>query len=186
MDTRDAQTREDLEVIAAETERAVVVIRNLRSFVQRGRSEPQPCDLNQAVRLVAATRRYELRARSIEPSLDLPSGLSPVMAVHEDLLHLILELLLDAEDALLRAVSAANVAAAGESRFSGMALELATAGAGPSVTIAATHAGGNLEIGPNGRRDTCAAMARELGGSLSNEQLPNGRMRTTVLLPAAV
>ena len=42
MDAKDTQTREDSEVIAAETERAVVVIRNLRSFVQRGGQSRSP------------------------------------------------------------------------------------------------------------------------------------------------
>ena len=186
MDARDAQTREDLEVMTAETERAVVVIRNLRSFVQRGRSGPQPCDLNAAVRLVAATRGYELRARGIEPVIDLPTGLSPVEAVHEDLLHLILQLVLDAEDVLQRPVGAGGGAAADDDLPSGLTLELATAAAGRSVIIASTHARGSLDTGSNGHGAVCAAMARQLGGSYSTEQLPNGRVRTTVLLPAAV
>lgn len=186
MDAAGAQTREDLEVIAAETERAVVVIRNLHSFVQLGGSEPQPCDLNQAVRLVAATRGYELRARGIEPLLELPNGLAPVLAAHDRLLHLILQLVLDAEDVLLGAVSAVNSATAEAPGRSGLTLELATAAAGPAVIIAATHDCGSGETKSGGRTDICAAMARELGGSLSTEQLPNARVRTTVLLPAAV
>jgi two-component system NtrC family sensor kinase len=183
MDADDAQTREDLEVIAAETERAVVVIRNLRSFVQRGETEPQPCDLNTAVRLVTATRGYELRARSIELALELPGDLPPVVTVHEDLLHLILQLILDAEDALL---GAAGGTIADDSQPTAMTLELATAAAGPSLVIAATYDGARLMTGTGGRGDVCAAMARELGGSHATKQLPDGRVRTTVLLPAAV
>ena len=74
------------------------------------------------------------------------------MAAHEDLLHLILQLVLDAEDVLLGPVSAAYGATTDDDRRSGMSLELATASAGPAVIVSATHAAGAGNPGSAGAR----------------------------------
>jgi signal transduction histidine kinase len=185
MDADDPQTKEDLEVIAKETERAVVVVRNLRSFVQRGTPESQPCDLNEAVSLVCSARGYELRARGIEPVLDLASGIPMVSAVHEDLLHVVLQLILHAEDALLGAHSANNGAAGGDLRMAGRTLELATLAYGSDAVLTSTHADDFARAGNSVRMEICSAMARRLGGSIQADRLPDGRIRTTMSLPGA-
>jgi nitrogen fixation/metabolism regulation signal transduction histidine kinase len=185
MDADDAQTREDLEVISKETERAVMIVRNLRSFVGRGEPEQQPCDLNEAVSLVTTARGYELRARGIEPVLSLGSGLPAVLAAHEDLLHLVLRLVLDAEDSLHGRHSAADGAAAGDQYPSGVLLQLATFATGTDAVLASTYDAGRDQVWSEECAKICGAMARSLGGSRSVERLPDGRVRTVITLPGA-
>jgi nitrogen-specific signal transduction histidine kinase len=183
MDTDDPQAREDLEIMIAETERAIVIVRNLRAFVPRGAPERQPCDLNQAVSLVSLTRGYELRARGIESELTLGSGLPPVTAAYDDLLHLVLQLILDAEDSLLGPHSAVNGAATEDVRPGGVVLHLATSAIGADAVLTATHECRHLRAPAGRSADIGRAMARMLGGTLSVDRLPDGRVRTTVVLP---
>jgi PAS domain S-box-containing protein len=97
---RRDQPRHDLEQIQAEAQRAGTIVRNLLTFVHRSASERTAADLNDIVRRTVALRRYELAMANIDVNERYANEL-PVVAVNrEEIQQVILNLLLNAEQAM--------------------------------------------------------------------------------------
>jgi two-component system NtrC family sensor kinase len=94
--------RRDLELVRREAARAGQIVRNLLSFVRRGETSREPADLNQIVRATTDLREYHLRQWNIGLALRCAPGTLPVLVNRDEIQRVVLNLLLNAEQAISR------------------------------------------------------------------------------------
>ncbi|HQZ38575.1 MAG TPA: ATP-binding protein [Vicinamibacterales bacterium] len=97
----DEQTRRGLAVILGESERAARIVRNLLTFARKRQSTRSLVDVNQVVRETLALRAYEQRVSNIQRIDALASGLPPVFADGHQIKQILLNLVINAEQAML-------------------------------------------------------------------------------------
>ncbi|MDP2319292.1 MAG: response regulator [Acidobacteriota bacterium] len=99
----DDKTRQGLEVILAESERAARIVRNLLTFARKRQTTRAMVDLNQVVRETLALRAYEQKVNNIQLVEALASGLPDVFADGHQIKQVLLNLLINAEQACIGA-----------------------------------------------------------------------------------
>jgi len=99
----DGPTKRGLEVILHEAERAARIVRNLLTFARKRHSTRTMVDMNQVVRETLAMRAYEQRVTNIRVIDALAAGLPPVFADAYQLQQVLLNLIMNAEQAMLAA-----------------------------------------------------------------------------------
>jgi signal transduction histidine kinase/FixJ family two-component response regulator len=99
--TRPRDRMAHAEQIYREAERAGRIVQNLLLFARKARAVRKPVDLNEVIERTLALRAYELRLENIEVELDLESGLPAAMGDSDQLQQVILNLLVNAEQAIL-------------------------------------------------------------------------------------
>ncbi len=99
----DEQTRRGLETILSESERAAKIVRNLLMFARKRHTTRAMVDLNQVVRETLALRSYEQRLNNIVVLDALPSGLPQVFADPHQVQQVLLNLIINAEQAMVGA-----------------------------------------------------------------------------------
>ena len=99
----DAATKRGLDVILHEAERAARIVRNLLTFARRRHTTRTFVDINQVVRETLAMRAYEQRVTNIRVIDALAAGLPPVFADAHQLQQVLINLTLNAEQAMLAA-----------------------------------------------------------------------------------
>ncbi len=92
-----------LDVILSESERAARIVRNLLTFARKRQSTRALVDLNEIVRETLGLRAYEQRITNISVISALASGLPPVFADAHQIKQVLLNLLMNAEQAMLGA-----------------------------------------------------------------------------------
>ena len=97
----DEDVRSGIEVILGEAERAARIVRNLLTFARKRRSTRTMIDLNQIVSDTLTRRAYEQVPVRITVDTALAAGLPPVFADAHQLTQVLLNLLTNAEQAML-------------------------------------------------------------------------------------
>jgi signal transduction histidine kinase len=99
----DDQTRRGLETILSESERAAKIVRNLLTFARKRHTTRAMVDVNQVVRETLTLRAYEQRLSNINVIEALPAGLPLVFADPHQFQQVLLNLIINAEQAMLGA-----------------------------------------------------------------------------------
>ena len=92
-----------VETILSESERAAKIVRNLLTFARKRHTTRAVIDLNQVVRETLALRSYEQRVSNITTIDALASGLPQVFADPHHVKQVLLNLIINAEQAMLAA-----------------------------------------------------------------------------------
>ncbi|HVH26975.1 MAG TPA: ATP-binding protein [Vicinamibacterales bacterium] len=95
--------RRGLETILSESERAARIVRNLLTFARKRQTTRAMVDLNQVVRETLALRAYEQRVSNITVIDALAAGLPQVFADGYQIQQVLLNLIINAEQAMLSA-----------------------------------------------------------------------------------
>jgi PAS domain S-box-containing protein len=95
-----AEPRRDLEQVRSEAIRAGKIVRNLLSFVRRSSSERTITDVNEIVKSTLSLRAYEFGSSNIQLVESYGQGLSSVVVNPEEIQQVILNLILNAEQAM--------------------------------------------------------------------------------------
>ena len=99
----DDQTRRGLDTILGEAERAAKIVRNLLTFARKRHTTRAMVDLNQVVRETLALRSYEQRVSNITIIEALAAGLPHVFADPHQVQQVLLNLIINAEQAMIAA-----------------------------------------------------------------------------------
>jgi two-component system NtrC family sensor kinase len=91
----------DLTLVRKEAARAGQIVRNLLAFVRRGSPDRKLIDLNDVVRAMAELREFHLVQRGVTLALDLAPTRLLILANRDELQQIIINILLNAEHALL-------------------------------------------------------------------------------------
>ncbi|MGH9787519.1 MAG: two-component system sensor histidine kinase NtrB, partial [Candidatus Acidiferrales bacterium] len=184
-----AEYAEKAERLRQEAERAGRIVSNLLLFARGGKAEKQLVRVEDALERSLSLRAYELKVENIEVVRDLPADLPPVQADLHQLEQVFLNILLNAEQAILSARDrgAITVRAAAEGgrlrlRFSndgpGIAPDLLPHIFDPFVTTKPAAEGTGLGL------YISRTIVREHGGEIQAESGPAGGATFIVELPA--
>lgn len=99
----DEETKRGLETILRESERAARIVRNLLTFARKRQSTRALVDLNHVIRETLALRSYEQRITNIAVVDALAAGLPKVFADVHQIQQVLLNLIINAEQAMLTA-----------------------------------------------------------------------------------
>jgi two-component system NtrC family sensor kinase len=94
------ETRRDLEQVRSEAIRAGKIVRNLLAFVRRSSSERTIASINDIVRTTVSLRSYEFGSANIRLFERYGEGLPSVVVNPEEIQQVILNLILNAEQAM--------------------------------------------------------------------------------------
>lgn len=99
----DALTRRGITTILSESERAAKIVRNLLTFSRKHHTTRGMVDLNAVIRETLSLRTYDQRASNISTIDALATGLPQVFADAHQLKQVLLNLIINAEQAMLSA-----------------------------------------------------------------------------------
>ena len=99
----DNKTKQGIEIVRSESERAAKIVRNLLTFARKRHTTRTMVDLNEVVRETLTLRAYEHRVTNITVFDAFAEGLPPVFADPHHLKQVLLNLIINADQAMLAA-----------------------------------------------------------------------------------
>ena len=188
----DDTTRRGLDVILGEAERAARIVRNLLTFARKRQSTRSLIDINQVVKETIAVRSYEQRSINIEVLSALASGLPSVFADAHQIQQVLLNLVINAEQAMLAANGRGSLVIRTwhDGEREAVVLQVSDDGPGipadvkskifdPFFTTKETGKGTGLGL------TVAYAIVQEHGGSIRVDSSPDGGASFTVELPVS-
>ena len=187
-----AQLAQDLRRIAEESERAARIVRNLLAFARRQAAARAPHDVADLVGRVLTLRNYALRLNAIDLVTEFAPGLPQVMADESQLQQALLNLILNAEQAM-RGRPARRLTVGARFDQTAAAVELYVADTGHGIDLAnlsrifdpfftTRDVGEGTGLGLS----ICYGIVRDHGGQISVESRVQGGTTFSILLPALV
>jgi nitrogen-specific signal transduction histidine kinase len=95
--------RADVEIVNAEAKRTALIVKNLLTFARQQPQQKAPVDINKPLQTVLQLRDHTQRAINIETETHLAKGLPPIMANSSQLQQVFLNIIVNAEQAMLEA-----------------------------------------------------------------------------------
>lgn len=187
-----ASLARDLRRIAQESERAASIVRNLLAFARRQAAERRPHDLADLSTRVLSLRAYDLRVNGVEVETDFQPNLPTVVADGSQIQQALLNLLLNAEQAMrgrpvrkLRTGARFSAAAAAVELFigdTGHGIDPANLSRifDPFFTTREVGEGTGLGL------SICYGIVRDHGGQIVVDSRVDEGTTFTLLLPARV
>lgn len=187
-----ADLAQDLRRIAQESERAARIVRNLLAFARRQAAERTPQDVADLFSRVIALRAYELRLNGVELVTDFQPGLPPVVGDGSQLQQALLNLVLNAEQAMRgRAVKRLQVGARYDEACAAVELFIGDTGHGidaanlsrifdPFFTTRDVGEGTGLGL------SICYGIVRDHGGQIAVDSTVDTGTVFSLLLPARI
>ena len=178
--------------IAQESERAAKIVRNLLAFARRQAAERAPQDVADLFSRVMALRAYELRLNGIELVTEFEPSLPQVVADGSQLQQALLNLVLNAEQAMRgRPVKRLHVGARFDESAAAVELIVKDTGHGidranlsrifdPFFTTRDVGEGTGLGL------SICYGIVRDHGGQITVESVVKTGTTFSVLLPARI
>jgi signal transduction histidine kinase len=183
---------QDMRRIAEESERAARIVRNLLAFARRQTAARVPQDVADLCSRVLALRSYELRLNGVELTTEFEPGLPPVVADGGQLQQALLNLVLNAEQAMRgRALKRLTVGARYDEPAAAVELFVSDSGHGidganlsrifdPFFTTRDVGEGTGLGL------SICYGIIRDHGGHIRVESKVQVGTTFSVLVPARV
>jgi signal transduction histidine kinase/ligand-binding sensor domain-containing protein len=182
------EIRRILDDIVADGLRASEVVQGLRGFLGAAGPETAPVDLSSLVREVLPLVRRELEDNRVEVDMELTEPLPAVEGLRVQLGQVVVNLLLNACEALAKKDGERRVAISTAARAGHVELAVSDNGPGLDPEVAdrvfepfVTTKPGGLGVG----LAICRSIAERHGGHLSADTPPGGGLRMTLTLPAA-
>lgn len=133
---RRQEPRADLEQVRSEAHRAAKIVRNLLAFVRRSAAERTAASLTDIVQATVALRKYEFTMSGITLTEAYADDLPPVVVNREEIQQVLLNLLLNAEQAMKPTGRPGQILLRTYASAHGVAIELADNGPGVPATVA--------------------------------------------------
>ena len=187
-----ADLASDLRRIAEESERAARIVRNLLAFARRQAAAREPQDLGDLAGRVLALRAYECRLNGVEIETSFAPGLPTVLADGGQLQQALLNLVLNAEQAM-RGSQRRRLALATRMADECGAVEISIADTGHGISeenqrrifdpfFTTRDVGEGTGLGLS----ICYGIARDHGGQIAVRSRVGEGTTFSVLLPARV
>jgi PAS domain S-box-containing protein len=133
---QQSERRQDLDMIRCEALRAARIVRNLLSFVRRSPGTRVSASINQVVRSAVALRVYELETANIEVEEHYSDDLPAVSINREEIQQVVLNLILNAEQAMRAVQGRRRVMVRTSNGPAGVSVEIADDGCGVPAEFA--------------------------------------------------
>ncbi|WP_082609657.1 ABC transporter substrate binding protein [Bosea sp. Root381] len=184
-----AELRDVLQDIVDDNRRASEVIQRLRNLLKKGETNPVPVDVNDLVNSTLALLRNELVSRRIGVRSELATGLPETVADPVQLQQVLLNLLVNAMDAMAATPAAERLLTISTNWTPAKVIELRVNDCGPGIQPSAAsrlfepfyttkHHGLGLGLA------ICSTIIEALGGKISLENGAGGGAVASLLLPA--
>ena len=179
----------EAKLIFEEAERARRIVKNLLFFARKAEPERTRVDINEIVERTVALRGYELKIENIAVAMDMALGLPPTLADPVQLQQVVLNLLVNAEQAILesrgqgrieirtRKISPARLAMEVTDDGPGIPPEIVSRIFDPFFTTKAPGVGTGLGL------SIVYGIVEQHGGEVAFENLRGGGAKFTVALP---
>ncbi len=122
--------REDLSIINKEAQRAGEVVKELLDFASKRSPVKQPSQINTIIEDVLRLRRYEHRANKIKVRRDLAADLPEVMVDYSQMQQVLLNIIINAEQAISQAKNGGTLGISTERRNSTVVVSVSDDGPG--------------------------------------------------------